>query len=70
MVVIRSASVISEQLSLAGKIAMVTGSGRGLGRAMALAMAEAGADLVITARTLGEIESVSKETSSAVAGLL
>lgn len=40
---------------------MVTGSGRGLGRAMALAMAEAGADLVITARTLGEIESVGKE---------
>ena len=53
--------MISEQLSLAGKIAMVTGSGRGLGRAMALAMAEAGADLVITARTLGEIESVGKE---------
>ena len=53
--------MISEQLSLAGKTALVTGSGRGLGRAMALAMAEAGADLVITARTLGEIESVGKE---------
>src|SRR5919108_2429667 len=53
--------MISTQLSLAGKIAIVTGSGRGLGRAMALAMAEAGADLVITARTLREIESVGKE---------
>ena len=53
--------MISEQLSLAGKVAIVTGSGRGLGRAMALAMAEAGADLVVTARTLGEIESVGKE---------
>jgi NAD(P)-dependent dehydrogenase (short-subunit alcohol dehydrogenase family) len=53
--------MISEQLSLAGKTAIVTGSGRGLGRAMALAMAEAGADLVITARTLGEIEAVGKE---------
>jgi NAD(P)-dependent dehydrogenase (short-subunit alcohol dehydrogenase family) len=53
--------MISEQLSLVGKTAIVTGSGRGLGRAMALAMAEAGADLVITARTLGEIEAVGKE---------
>jgi NAD(P)-dependent dehydrogenase (short-subunit alcohol dehydrogenase family) len=53
--------MISEQLSLAGKTALVTGSGRGLGRAMALAMAEAGADVVITARTLGEIEAVGKE---------
>jgi NAD(P)-dependent dehydrogenase (short-subunit alcohol dehydrogenase family) len=53
--------MISEQLSLAGKTAIVTGSGRGLGRAMAMAMAEAGADLVITARTLGEIEAVGKE---------
>jgi NAD(P)-dependent dehydrogenase (short-subunit alcohol dehydrogenase family) len=53
--------MISEQLSLAGKTALVTGSGRGLGRAMALAMAEAGADLVITARTMEEITAVGKE---------
>jgi NAD(P)-dependent dehydrogenase (short-subunit alcohol dehydrogenase family) len=53
--------MICEKLSLTGKTAIVTGSGRGLGRAMALAMAEAGADLVITARTPGEIESVGKE---------
>jgi NAD(P)-dependent dehydrogenase (short-subunit alcohol dehydrogenase family) len=52
----RGMAMISEQLSLAGKTAIVTGSGRGLGRAMALAMAEAGADLVITARTPREIE--------------
>ena len=54
--------MIRAQLSLAGKTAIVTGSGRGLGRAMAFAMAEAGADLVITARTLPEIEA----TGSAV----
>ncbi len=34
--------------SLAGKVALVTGSRRGLGRAMAIAFAEAGADLVIS----------------------
>jgi NAD(P)-dependent dehydrogenase (short-subunit alcohol dehydrogenase family) len=53
--------MMSDYLSLTGKTAIVTGSGRGLGRAMALAMAEAGADIVVTARTLGEIESVGKE---------
>jgi 2-dehydro-3-deoxy-D-gluconate 5-dehydrogenase len=53
--------MVIEQLSLAGKTALVTGSGRGLGRAMALAMAEAGADIVVTARTFDEIESVGKE---------
>src|SRR5262245_35735910 len=53
--------MIHEQLSLAGKIAIVTGSVRGLGRAMALAMAEAGADVVITARSLEEITVVGKE---------
>jgi NAD(P)-dependent dehydrogenase (short-subunit alcohol dehydrogenase family) len=54
-------AMINEQLSLSGKTAIVTGSGRGLGRAMALAMAEAGADLVITARTPREIEATGKE---------
>jgi NAD(P)-dependent dehydrogenase (short-subunit alcohol dehydrogenase family) len=53
--------MINEQLSLAGKTAIITGSGRGLGRMMALAMAEAGADLVITARSLREIESTGIE---------
>jgi NAD(P)-dependent dehydrogenase (short-subunit alcohol dehydrogenase family) len=56
--------MVHELFSLAGKTAIVTGSGRGLGRAMALAMAEAGADLVITARTLGEIEFVGKEVEA------
>jgi len=53
--------MIPEQLSLAGKTAIVTGSGRGLGRAIALSFAEAGADVVVTARTLREIESTGKE---------
>jgi len=48
--------MILDQFSLDGKVALVTGSGRGLGRAMALALAEAGADLVVTARTKREIE--------------
>lgn len=37
--------------SLAGKVALVTGAGRGLGQAMALGLAAAGADIVCLDRT-------------------
>ena len=36
-----------DRLSLAGKVAVVTGAGSGLGRAEALALARAGADVVV-----------------------
>ena len=49
------------ELSLAGRTAIVTGAGRGIGRAISLVLAEAGADVVVTARTTSEIESVADE---------
>ena len=54
-------SRVLDQMSLEGKVAIVTGSGRGLGKAMALALADAGADLVVTARTGVEIEETGQE---------
>jgi gluconate 5-dehydrogenase len=51
--------------SLAGKIALVTGSSRGLGRSFALGLARAGADVAITSRTLESLE----DTGRAVAAL-
>lgn len=46
---------------LGGKVAIVTGAGRGLGQTMALALAAAGADVAVTSRTVAEIEAVRDE---------
>ena len=44
--------------TLAGKVAVITGGGRGIGRAIALAYAQAGASVVVAARSREEIEAV------------
>ncbi|NVM27878.1 MAG: SDR family oxidoreductase [Candidatus Helarchaeota archaeon] len=48
-------------MTLEGKVAIVTGGGRGIGRAIALDLAKNGADIVVAARTISEIESVAAE---------
>ena len=48
--------MILDRFSLKGKVAVVTGAGRGIGQGIALGFAEAGADVVCTARTADQIE--------------
>ncbi len=47
--------------SLADKVAIVTGAGRGIGKAIALGLADAGAYVVVAARTASDIENTAFE---------
>ena len=48
--------------SLDGRVALVTGAGRGIGRGCALELAAAGATVLLVARTASDLEAVAEET--------
>ena len=52
---------IIERFTLTDGVAVITGGGRGIGRAIALTYAQAGADVVLGARTLSDVEAVAEE---------
>ena len=51
-------------LSLEGKIAVVTGGTSGIGRALSLGLADAGADVIATARRQQQVEDTANEIES------
>ena len=53
------------EISLKGKVALVTGASRGIGKAIALEMAKSGADLVVVSRKIETIEKTAEEIRAA-----
>lgn len=53
-----------DNFRLDGKVAVITGAGKGIGAAIARAFAEAGADVVIGARTEADLKQVAKSVEA------
>ena len=53
--------MVLERFRVDGQVAVVTGAGRGIGAASALALAEAGADVLISARTEDQLKDVAAQ---------
>jgi len=51
-------------LSLEGRVAIVTGASQGIGRALAAGFAEAGASVLLAARTVSSLENVAREIAA------
>src|SRR5215831_7050036 len=53
--------VMTSLFDLSGKVALVTGGGKGLGKSMARAFAQAGADIFICSRSENELKAAAAE---------
>jgi 7-alpha-hydroxysteroid dehydrogenase len=56
---------ILDRFAVTDQVAIVTGAGRGLGAATAVALAEAGADVLISARTEKQLDRVAEQVRAA-----
>jgi hypothetical protein len=56
--------VLLDRFRLDDRVGVVTGAGRGLGAAIAVAFAEAGAQVVIAARTQSQLEVVAEQVTA------
>ena len=58
--------MILDRFRLDGKVAIVTGAGRGIGAGIAKAFAEVGADVVCAARTQEQIDETARRTKTTI----
>jgi NAD(P)-dependent dehydrogenase (short-subunit alcohol dehydrogenase family) len=56
--------VVLPSFDLSGRVALVTGAGRGIGEGCALGLAEAGADLVLVSRSARELQAVAERVEA------
>jgi len=53
-------TTLFDEFKLTGKVAIITGAGKGIGAGIAVAFAEAGADVALSARTKSDLEAVAQ----------
>jgi NAD(P)-dependent dehydrogenase (short-subunit alcohol dehydrogenase family) len=57
--------MLPKEYEISGKVALITGAGRGIGRGIAEVLAEAGADIALNALTNRYVEKAAREIASA-----
>ncbi|MEH6584059.1 MAG: glucose 1-dehydrogenase [Halioglobus sp.] len=55
---------VIEKFGLSGQVAVITGAGKGIGAGIARTFAEAGADVVLAARTESDLQAVARDIES------